>query len=251
MLAGVPSGLICQDAHCRSREVHVWRVDLRGSADRCAAFDRYLSADERARRERFRCALDGRRWAEARGALRVLLGAYASVVPSHIVFDTGRFGKPVLRGSQVVLSFNVTHTGNVALIAVARGTGMVGIDAEMIHPNVEWSALSRRFFAPAEAEEIHSALPEQHLAAFFACWTRKEALVKALGVGLSMPLGTFRVSVLPNRPAEVLAVDDGDPLARTRWQLVDLGETSFAAALAVDIPEPVVRRFDFDDLMRA
>lgn len=228
----------------QSREVHVWRVTLGESPDRCALFDRYLSADERARRERFRSELIGRRWAETRGALRVVLGSYASVAPSRIVFDTGRFGKPVLCESSVALSFNITHTGNIALIAVAGHESMVGIDAELIRSDIEWSNLSRRFFAPAEAEEIHSAPREQHVAAFFACWTRKEALVKAMGVGLSMPLDTFQVSALPNRPAEVLAVA-GDPLACMRWKLVDLSEADFAAALAVDIPEPIMRRFDF------
>ncbi|HEV3157457.1 MAG TPA: 4'-phosphopantetheinyl transferase superfamily protein [Candidatus Baltobacteraceae bacterium] len=233
----------------QSREVHVWRVNLGESSDRCAIFDRYLSVDERARRERFRSELIGRRWAEARGALRVVLGSYASVAPSRIVFDTGQFGKPVLRESNVALSFNITHTGNIALIAVAGTNRMVGIDAELIRSDVEWSNLSRRFFAPAEAEEIHSAPPEQHVAAFFACWTRKEALVKAMGVGLSMLLDTFQVSMLPNRPAEVIAVA-GDPLARTRWKLVDLSEADFAAALAVNIPDPIMRRFSFEDVLQ-
>jgi 4'-phosphopantetheinyl transferase len=232
------------------REVHVWRVELDGSIERRTALERLLSADEHARRGRFRFERDAGRWAQARGALRVVLALYTGLAAGDIVFDYGPFGKPALSAPGAELSFNVTHTGPVALVAVGGGRAMIGIDAEIVHYDVEWAALSRRFFAPAEADDLRCVPDSQQLGAFFACWTRKEALVKAMGVGLAMPLDAFRVSVLPNQPPAVLTVDR-QPDAPTRWHLVDLGDATLAAALAVDVAKPVVRRFAFADLMPA
>jgi 4'-phosphopantetheinyl transferase len=231
------------------KEVHVWRIDDLDSAERFAACELLLSAGERARRERFRAERDGRRWACARAALRIVLGSYASIAPAEVAFETGPFGKPSLRDPGIDLSFNLTHTGRLALLAVCRGSDVkVGIDAEMIRADVEWEALSRRFFAPAEIEAILSVPLAQRCAAFFACWTRKEALVKAMGLGLSMPLERFAVSVTPGC-AELVAFD-GDPLASTCWHLVDLGDAALAAALAIDVAGPLVRWFDFDRTLR-
>jgi len=97
--------------------------------------------------------------------------------------------------------------------------GRVGVDAEIVHPEIEVANLSRRFFASAEADEISSLPPEAHLAAFFACWTRKEAFVKALGAGLSVPLDRFQVTVRVDQPSRLMSVDWDES---GRWALVDV-----------------------------
>jgi 4'-phosphopantetheinyl transferase len=139
------------------------------------------------------------------------------------------------------IPFNFSHTVGLALVAVA-GSGRVGIDAERVRPEVEVEDLSRRFFAPAEAAEILALSPDARVAAFFSCWTRKEAFVKALGGGLSVPLNSFQVSVQSDQPARLLWAE-GD--ASGRWNLLDLSEPGIAAARVVEGPAPVLRRMSF------
>jgi 4'-phosphopantetheinyl transferase len=139
------------------------------------------------------------------------------------------------------IAFNLSHTGGLALVAIA-GSGRVGIDAETVRSTIEVEDLSRRFFAPAEAAEILALSPDARLAAFFTCWTRKEAFVKALGGGLSVPLDRFRVSVRSDEPARVLWVDGKES---DRWSLLDVGEPGVAAALVVEGPAPVLHRLNF------
>ncbi|MBZ5627213.1 MAG: 4'-phosphopantetheinyl transferase superfamily protein [Acidobacteriia bacterium] len=139
------------------------------------------------------------------------------------------------------VSFNLSHTGGLALVAIA-GSGRVGIDAETVRSEIEVEDLSRRFFAPAEAAEILALSPAARLAAFFTCWTRKEAFVKALGGGLSVPLDRFQVSLRSDQPARLLWVD-GEEF--NRWSLLDVSELGVAAALVVEGPAPVMQRVNF------
>jgi 4'-phosphopantetheinyl transferase len=139
------------------------------------------------------------------------------------------------------IPFNLSHTDGLTLVAVTE-SGRVGIDAERIRPEVEVEDLSRRFFAPAEAAEILALSPDARLTAFFTCWTRKEAFVKALGGGLSVPLNRFQVSIRSDQPARLLWAE-GE--ASDRWNLLDLSEPGVAAALAVEGPAPVLQRMNF------
>jgi 4'-phosphopantetheinyl transferase len=139
----------------------------------------------------------------ATGALRCILATYARCEPSVLVFRAGPHRKPALAWPVGDIPFSLSHNGGLALVAVA-GSGCVGIDAERIRSEVEVEDLSRRFFAPAEAAEIMALPPDAQLAAFFTCWTRKEAFVKALGGGLSVPLKSFHVSIQSSQPARLL-----------------------------------------------
>ena len=155
--------------------------------------------------------------------------------------QAGPHGKPELVGPGEDIPFNLAHTDGLALLAVA-GSGRVGIDAEVVRFGIEMEDMSRRFFAPAEADEILALAPDARLAAFFACWTRKEAFVKALGTGLPVPLYRFQVTVRADQPARLVSVAWDEP---NRWSLVDLGEPGVAATLAIEESAPVVRRFNF------
>jgi 4'-phosphopantetheinyl transferase len=198
-----------------------------------------LSTEEK--ETHFRSAELSRRWTVARGAVRSILATYTGSEPQSLVFRVGPYGKPELSEPSRGISFNLSRTRGLALLAVA-GAGRVGIDAETMRAEIEIEDISRRFFTRSEADEILALPPEARLAAFFACWTRKEAFVKALGTGLSVPLNGFRVTVRADQPARLISVDWDEP---NRWSFVDLGQPGVAAALAVEGPAPRLRHFNF------
>jgi 4'-phosphopantetheinyl transferase len=181
------------------------------------------------------------RWVAARGALRYILATYAQSKPSSLVFQTGPYGKPYLSWPVVDIPFNLSHTGSLALLAVSS-EGRVGVDAEFVHSIVDLEEISRRFFAAPEADEITALAPDARLAAFFACWTRKEAFGKALGKGLLVPIDQFRVTVRAEEQPRLVSMDWPEP---SRWSLADVGEPGVAATIAVDGPAPTVRHFEF------
>ena len=226
---------------CIPGEVHLWRIELDCAATSVAVLKATLSAEELERAARFRSRELCDRWTVARGALRCILAAYSRSEPSSLVLRAGPQGKPELAWPTGNLSFNLSHTCGLALLAIAE-SGRVGVDAETVRPGIEVADLSRRFFAPAEADEILALPSEAQLAAFFTCWTRKEAFVKALGTGLSVPLHRFRVTVRADQPARLMAVDWDES---GRWTLVDVGEPGIAATLAIEGHSPVLRRLRF------
>lgn len=226
---------------CAPGEVHVWRIELDCAATSAAALRGTLSLEEEQRAARFRSVELCERWTVARGALRCILAAYARCEPGVLVFRAGPHGKPALTWPVEDIPFNLSHTGGLALVAIA-GIGRVGVDAEAVRSEIEVEDLSRRFFAPAEAAEILALSPDARLAAFFNCWTRKEAFVKALGDGLSVPLDRFQVSVRRDQPARLLWVDGEES---DHWSLLDVSEPGVAAALVVEGPAPVLQRVNF------
>jgi 4'-phosphopantetheinyl transferase len=210
----------------------VWRIDVRSAGDLVSL----LSPDEAARAGRFRFERDRRAFVATRGVLRTLVGSYLGVAPEQVVFGYGPKGKPFVDG----LAFNVSHAGGVALVAL--GSGRVGVDVETMRPDVEMRALARRFFTRAENAALERLDGEELLRGFYACWTAKEAFVKAVGEGLSFELDRVEVAVHP-QPARVLSVD-GDAAAAARWTLTAINAgPGYAAAVAVDSPggEVVVR----------
>lgn len=214
-------------------DVHVWRIPLDvppATLDRLASL---VSGDERDRADRFYFDRDRNRFLAARGALRMILGSYLDSDPSLLSFHYGPRGKPSLAGSP--LEFNLTHSAGLALCAVALGRRL-GIDVEALRPLPDAAAIAERFFSDAERRALRSVTEAQRTLAFFQCWTRKEAYIKAIGEGLSMPLDRFDVSLLPGEPARLLAVA-GDPDAPRRWTLHDLDPgPGLVAAIAVEGP---------------
>ena len=226
---------------CASGEVHVWRIQLDSQAIRSKRMDATLSQEEREKANSFRSTQIRERWVAARGALRYVLAAYVRSKPHSLLLQTGKYGKPFLSWPTTNIRFNISHTGSLALLAISS-QGRVGVDAEFIQLIVEVEEISRSFFTALEADEIMSLAPEVRLAAFFACWTRKEAFVKALGKGLYVPIDQFRVTV---RPEEFPRLVSMGWYESSRWSLADVGEQGVAATIAVDGPPPLIRRFDF------
>jgi 4'-phosphopantetheinyl transferase len=229
--------------------VQVWRADLDQDTAVTARLRALLSADERARADRFYFSYLRAHYTLVRGALRLLLGGLSGLDPAGIKFDYAKHGKPYLAGSD--LAFNVSHSGKRALIALAHSR-RVGVDVERVRKLPDSEAVARRFFAPAEVAE-YLAVPElQRVQAFYNAWTRKEAFIKAVGDGLSHPLDRFTVSLRPGEPARLRTIDTDAEAAR-RWKLVALDPgDGYAGALIAELPEwePECRVFDFGDLLR-
>lgn len=228
-------------------EVHVWRADLNQGVATVRACYEILQPDERQRADRFHFARDREHFVIARGVLRQILGGYLGSAPEQIRFTYNQYGKPALADGEGeregegerddLLSFNVSHSKGIALYAVAGGR-RVGLDIEHVREDFDSLTLAERFFSPAEVATLRRLPTEQQIGAFFNCWTRKEAYIKALGEGLSHPLESFSVSLTPGEPAALLSTDD-NPQEASEWSLVELspGE-GYVAALACEGHRP-------------
>jgi len=218
-----------------SDEVHVWRAALNRAASQVQSLQRTLTADEQARAERFYFQKDRERFVVGRGLLRIILGRYLNLEPNQLRFDYSPYGKPSLAPEidGGGLRFNVSHSHELALYAVTRGRE-IGIDVERLRPDFASEQIAERFFSPREVAELRALPPEVQTEAFFNCWTRKEAYIKAIGEGLSHPLDQFDVSLVPGQPASLLSTRT-NPSEAARWSLLALiPSPDYVAALAVE-----------------
>jgi 4'-phosphopantetheinyl transferase len=156
-------------------EIHVWRADLERAG---VAAD--LDSDELARAARFLSETARRRFTAAHGVLRRILSRYTGIAAAALRFERTEFGKPYLLGTPV--HFNLAHSGTLALYAVARAE--VGVDLEQVRPEVDVLGIARRFLPEPEVLELRALAGEEQRRAFFRLWTRREAYLKARGVGI-------------------------------------------------------------------
>ena len=190
-------------------QVHVWRINLDLQPITIDSLWRILSNDEQARADRYRFARDRSWFVARRGRLRLILAEYLGLEPAGLEFSYNHFGKPALRDeAQSKITFNISHSHGLALFAFARRVD-IGVDLENRRENIDYLGLAERFFSSAEIEQLHSLSPALRPQAFFLCWTRKEAFIKASGEGLSLPLANFDVSLDPGEPARLLATRHG------------------------------------------
>jgi 4'-phosphopantetheinyl transferase len=216
-------------------DVHIWRVSLTPSNTPIDLAGACLSPDEQERARRFHFDHDRERFILAHEALRRILAQYLDILPMAIEFGYGEQGKPNLEplSTPSGLSFNLSHSGDWSLIAIAVSRD-IGVDVEQLRPNIDLERIARRFFSSSEVNALFALAPELRLEAFYRCWTRKEAYIKARGGGLSIPLGSLDVALEPNKPAALLAVRDNAENAGN-WSLlnIDLDE-GYQAALVVE-----------------
>ncbi|MDB5411465.1 MAG: 4-phosphopantetheinyl transferase [Rhodospirillales bacterium] len=206
-----------------------------------------LDDAERSRAARFHRAEDRRRHVVARCAARVILAAALRRRPSEIRFVTGDAGKPALVDG--ALEFNLSHSGAFVVIAVSE-FGPIGIDVEEIRPMPDRDAIAQRYFHPGEVADLRSLTEPEATLAFFRCWTRKEAVSKALGLGLGLALDDYCVSCLPWEGARLREMA-GDA-APGRWSIRDLTlGMGYAAAVAAPVAslELIHRRLDHRALL--
>jgi 4'-phosphopantetheinyl transferase len=218
-----------------SARIDIWRVRLVPHELPEQDLQGILARDEVARASRFHLEDDRRRYIKCRGALRILLGRYLEMPPAEICFRYENNGKPEMATPQDSrgLRFNVSHSGGLALIAVGSGRG-IGVDIEMVRPRLDFLDIAKRFFSTREVQAILKLRENKRQEAFVACWTRKEAFLKATGVGMSYPLTEFSVTVDPLGPAALCEVR-GDSDIVNRWSLADVlpGE-GYRGALAYE-----------------
>jgi 4'-phosphopantetheinyl transferase len=222
-----------------NRQVHLWIVRLEASEDNFALCRSWLSPEEIVRAERFHFDRHRRAFALGRAALRVLLGSYLGMQAADLCFLYGPQGKPALADSACPLRFNVSNSGNLAAYAFTTGCE-IGVDIEMHRALHDFENIARRFFSPEETAEL-LALPEaEKTNAFFHCWSRKEAYIKAMGGGLSIPLDSFRVTLQPDVAARMVSLGGSEDAARG-WTLHDFDPApECAGAIAYpDGPRPI------------
>jgi 4'-phosphopantetheinyl transferase len=215
--------------------VHVWRIHLADARD-AAALRPILSAEERARADRFYREEHRVRFAVAHGWLRLLLARYLALAPDAVRIGAREHGKPYLVDEdEHGLRFNLSHSGDLALVAVAR-TRDVGVDLEQWDAEVEHLELAERFFSPIERDALR-ALPEEWVThGFFNAWSRKEAYLKATGHGITRGLHHFDVSLAPEEEARLLH-DRLDGEATSRWTMRELAVApEYSAALVTAAP---------------
>lgn len=213
--------------------IHVWRASLAQPDEVVGGLAPSLTDDECARAERFRFEYLRRRFVVGRGILRSLLAHYLSVAPADILFGYGHRGKPRLAHVLPGLHFNMAHADDLALYAVSRDREL-GVDVEPIRHLPDAQEVARQFFSAHEIAQLQSVSAAWWDTAFFCCWTRKEAYIKARGEGLFLPLDQFDVSVDPAAPARLIASRIA-PDDVARWRLVALWPApGYVGALAVE-----------------
>ena len=214
--------------------VHVWVADLDDPRFHAGPFDRLLSADEHARAARLRFDIHRQRFTTGRALLRILLGSYLNRAPGSIRFEYGASGKPRLQQARdsLPIEFNIAHSDACALFAFTRGSEL-GVDVEQLRPVREFDEIAQRFFSPAEADLVCGTPDPARVGAFYRCWTRKEAFIKALGDGLFRPLDSFAVSIDADREPRIeWALGETDPA--NSWSLHHIApRDGFVGALAV------------------
>ena len=215
-------------------DIHVWRLSLVQPGEIVAALGRLLSADETERARRFHFDKDRRQFIVARGTLRRLIGRYLEATPESIRFTYQEYGKPHLVDSLYpTLKFNLAHSGSLAVFAFTR-LGEIGVDLEQIKPELAGEDIARRFFSEGEVASLDALAESERALAFFNCWTRKEAFIKAKGLGLSLPLDQFDVSLIPGHEPRLLRTAwDEDEAERWSIRALDVAE-DYVGALAIE-----------------
>jgi 4'-phosphopantetheinyl transferase len=189
-----------------ARKIHIYCVDLDAADLDLGRLEASLSPDEAAQAARFRFARDRRRYVARHAVLRTLLAAYRGGRSGTPDFTLNAYGKPSLPDGP---SFNMSHSHGTALIAIAPEGGEIGCDIERREPSFADEGIAERFFSPGEAATLCALPDDLATQAFFDCWTRKEAYVKARGLGLALALDSFEVELDPRRPAALHRGCDG------------------------------------------
>jgi len=230
-----------------ANEVDVWRIDL-ARQDRVRQCRSLLSPDEIRRAKRFYFERERARFTLARAAMRQILSLYAGIAPQELCFGYGSGGKPELCAGleESGIRFNLSHSSQLALLAVAQGL-TVGVDIEWVNAEFATEEIAEQFFAATEIQTLRALPSTQRAQAFFSCWTRKEAYVKALGKGLSIPLDSFAVAFGPGISAALLEVKV-DSREVQRWRMYNVEVTEgYKAALVVEGENHQLKNMEWDE----
>jgi len=244
-----PYWRVPQNVILEKSQVHVWRVHLDLSEAGMSEMAKFLSVQEKEKAGRFYFSRDRKHYIATHGALRKVLSLYVKEHPALLKFLTNTYGKPhlaVADEEMVAPQFNVSHSHDVALFAIVRD-GMVGIDVEKINPDFATMEIAERFFSRSEINKLCSLQGREQINGFFNCWTRKEAYIKAKGLGLSIPLNQFDVEPTPGKKPRLVASEfcpqDVGRLSMFSFDVKD----DFVGALVVEGDEMNVEYYDYSE----
>lgn len=226
--------------------VQLWRIPLSGFLDELPSLRQILSPCEVTRADQFIQPKHGERYTVAHAALRLILSRYLNCSPNSLEFIEGPYGKPALKQASY-LQFNLTHSHELALLAVTQDQA-IGIDVEYNQRKAHLLDIAKRFFAKEEYQQLLDLPPSQQQAGFFRCWTLKEALIKAIGLGFSYPLDDFAVDFSSVESANLLRMKSLDGFS-SHWHLHLLQiDELYTAALAVENKVESVAYWNFEEL---
>lgn len=213
-------------------ELHIWKIALDRDDGQWQPLMALLSNDEQIKADRYRFEKHRRRYILGRVTLRNLLGGYLDRAPETFRFAYNSHGKPFLANDDSGLRFNVSHSGEIMLAAFVLNSE-IGIDIEAIQQDIDYMGIGQRWFSEQESNTLRDLPKEKRIGAFFRAWTRKEAYIKAQGIGLSYSLNRFSVSMDETSPA---LLEHQDGLQETKsWQIHDIEVSSaYSAAVAIE-----------------
>jgi 4'-phosphopantetheinyl transferase len=222
-----------KDVVLAANEIHVWRAPLDVAPSTIQVLQPVLNSEELTRAERFRFAKDRDRYIVGRGVLRMLLASYVQRPPEELSFTYNQYGKPALSSlpEGESLEFNISHSHDLALFAFTS-IGPLGVDVEYMREDIDYEQLAQHFFSVQENASLQSLPRTMWRQAFYNCWTRKEAYIKARGEGLAIPLDQFDVSLKPGEPAALLSSRESDVANWTFQEL--LPGADYGGALAIN-----------------
>lgn len=230
VFAAAPRRIASPDA-----EIEIWHTRLDSNARQIADCEKILSPDELSRAHRYHFKRDRRRFTVARAMLRQLLGDRLGVAPSGIGFGYSRHGKPFISEPAVRTYFNIAHSEEQALFAISASR-VVGVDIEGLSREIDHDAIAKRFFTRRECAQLQNYPERMRKSAFLAYWTCKEAVIKAIGDGMSLPLDKFEVAIAPGVVPRIASFfDESKNVAE--WSIYELGVgNEYAAAVAAVSP---------------
>ena len=229
-----------------SSDVHIWRMLLDEHSSHIESIKRNLSTDELLRAEKFYFEKDQNRFIMARGILRIILAGYLGMKPHEIRFEYTPFGKPQVaeKNDNESIHFNLSQSENVVLYAITLNRN-IGIDVERIKDSIDVVQVANRFFSPGEINALKRCNRENLAEIFFQYWTRKEALIKAMGKGVSFPLEQIDVTLINGKTLSPIKIitsinDDSD------WHIQDLFPAAgYKAAIAVEKRDLDISYWDY------
>jgi 4'-phosphopantetheinyl transferase len=216
-------------------DIHLWCISLTRSLSRIQELAQLLSEDERLRLRRFRFEKDQHAFAIRRGLSRKILGDYLNTDPNQIQFFYGDHGKPELinTSGNANIHFNLSHSGSFILFALTLYQ-RIGVDIEYIHDVPEINQIAEIILSEIEYHIFQTLPEEDKKEAFFHYWTCKEAITKAIGIGLSQPPNSITTSISPGKPARLIRFK-GDKKVASSWLIQSLYlDPDYAAAIAVE-----------------
>lgn len=220
-----------KDSYILNKSIHIWKINYPDFSGKQKILLEILNNTEKERSDKFHFKTDRKRYITTKALLKIILAQTLSTEPGQINFEFNKYGKPLIKNSNSP-HFNVSHSADIGIIAITD-VASIGVDVEKYRKRMNSPKVAKRFFSEKEAKAFLSLPHEQRLQGFFNCWTRKEAFIKALGLGLAMPLRDFDVTLKPGEETILEHVIRNGEHAED-WTLKNIPlENDYAAAFAV------------------